>query len=82
MSHKITDRQADVLRCIQNFKKVFGYPPSSRDIQQKMGFASQTAAMNHLKALRSKGLIETKARKSRALKITDAGWTFLVGEAE
>jgi repressor LexA len=41
--------------------------PSTRDIQQHFGFASQTAAMSHLKALERKGAIRRLAGKARAV---------------
>lgn len=41
--------------------------PSTRDIQQHFGFASQTAAMSHLRALERKGVIKRLAGKARAV---------------
>jgi repressor LexA len=41
--------------------------PSTREIQQHFGFASQTAAVNHLKALQRKGIIQRLAGKARAV---------------
>src|SRR5205807_764656 len=40
---------------------------SSREIQEHFGFASQTAAMNHLRALERKGAIQRIAGKARAV---------------
>ena len=41
--------------------------PSTRDIQQHFGFASQTAAMSHLRALERKGAIRRLPGKARAV---------------
>lgn len=41
--------------------------PSTRDIQHHFGFASQTAAMSHLRALEKKGAIKRLAGKARAV---------------
>ena len=41
--------------------------PSTRDIQAHFGFASQTAAMGHLRALEKKGVIRRLAGKARAV---------------
>ena len=41
--------------------------PSTREIQHHFGFASQTAAVSHLKALEKKGVIQKVAGKARAL---------------
>ncbi len=41
--------------------------PSTRDIQKHFGFASQTAAMGHLRALERKGVIRRLAGMARAV---------------
>ena len=41
--------------------------PSTREIQSHFGFASQTAAMSHLRALERKGVIRRLAGKARAV---------------
>ncbi len=41
--------------------------PSTRDIQKHFGFASQTAAMGHLRALERKGVIRRLPGKARAV---------------
>jgi repressor LexA len=41
--------------------------PSTREIQDHFGFASQTAAMNHLRALERKGVIVRLPGKARAV---------------
>ncbi|MGB0776329.1 MAG: transcriptional repressor LexA, partial [Akkermansiaceae bacterium] len=41
-----------------------GFMPSTRDIQRHFNFASQTAAMSHLRALERKGVIVRKANKA------------------
>jgi repressor LexA len=52
---KLTVRQREVLRFIEEFQLKHGVVPSTREIQAQFGFASQTAAMNHLRALERKG---------------------------
>ena len=41
--------------------------PSTRELQRHFGFASQTAAMSHLRALERKGVIQRLACKARAV---------------
>ncbi len=41
--------------------------PSTREIQHHFGFASQTAAVSHLRALEKKGVIKKLPGKARAL---------------
>lgn len=45
--------------------------PSTREIQQHFGFASQTAAVSHLRALERKGVIKKLPGKARALVFPD-----------
>jgi repressor LexA len=44
-----------------------GLMPSTREIQEHFGFASQTAAMGHLRALERKGVISRLVGKARAV---------------
>ena len=46
--------------------------PSTREIQSHFGFASQTAAVSHLRALEKKGAIVKEERKARAVMFADA----------
>ncbi len=43
--------------------------PSTREIQEHFRFASQTAAVNHLKALERKGVVQRMAGKARAVSL-------------
>jgi repressor LexA len=63
----LTDRQRDVLDFIQSEQRERGLTPSTREIQQHFGFASQTSVMQYLDALARKGFIDRQARKARAL---------------
>jgi repressor LexA len=63
---KLTARQQEVLDFIRQQQQQTGFPPSSREIQAYFGFHSQTAAMNHLRALERKGVIRRTARKARS----------------
>jgi repressor LexA len=63
----LTDRQRQVLEFVSWFKVEKGYCPSTRDIQEHFGFASQTAAVNHLRALERKGRIRTVKGIARSI---------------
>lgn len=65
----LTQRQQDVLEFLSNVQSRSGVIPSSREIQEHFGFASQTAAMNHLRALEKKGVINRQAGKARAVSV-------------
>lgn len=62
----LTGRQREVLEFIQRQQRETGLPPTSREIQSHFHFQSQTAAMNHLRALEQKGAIERLPGKARA----------------
>jgi repressor LexA len=68
-NQKLTPRQREVLRFIEEFQLKHGVVPSTREIQAEFGFASQTAAMNHLRALERKGVIQRQRGKARAVAV-------------
>ena len=47
----LTERQQEVLDFLKRYQRETGLIPSTREIQEHFGFASQTAAMSHLRAL-------------------------------
>jgi repressor LexA len=63
---ELTARQQEVLDFIRRQQQQTGFPPSSREIQAHFGFQSQTAAMNHLRALERKGVINRTPGKARS----------------
>jgi len=54
----LSEKQEAILDFIRATQAERGIPPSTRDIQRQFGYASQNAAMNHLRALAKKGAIE------------------------
>ena len=66
----LTDRQQQVLDFIADAQAQTGVLPSTREIQEHFGFASQTAAVNHLRALERKGVIQRAAGRARAVALT------------
>ena len=65
----LTDRQQEILEFIDTAQRASGVVPSTREIQDHFGFASQTAAVNHLRALEKKGVIQRQAGKARAVAV-------------
>jgi repressor LexA len=65
----LTERQQRVLDFISDAQSRTGVIPTTREIQEFFGYASQTAAMNHLKALEKKGVISRQAGKARAVSV-------------
>jgi repressor LexA len=74
---ELTARQQEVLDFIRRQQQQTGFPPSSREIQAYFGFQSQTAAMNHLRALERKGVINRTPGKARSA--VDPNIRFLPG---
>jgi repressor LexA len=66
----LTSRQQEILDYIGDALDRSGVMPSTREIQEHFGFASQTAAVNHLRALEKKGAIQRQPGKARAVAIT------------
>lgn len=67
MAHSLTSRQIEILDYLRMAHRKAGIMPSTREIQHYFGFASQTAAMSHLRALERKGVIQRLAGKARAV---------------
>lgn len=67
MKPDLTRRQLEILEYLRMSQRRTGIMPSTREIQHYFGFASQTAAMSHLRALERKGVIQRLAGKARAV---------------
>lgn len=63
-----TARQQRILQAISDFKAERGYPPSVREIGQRVGLSSSSTIHAHLKALEKRGLISRDPTKPRALR--------------
>src|SRR4051812_10162699 len=63
----LTERQKEILGFIQTEQREKGMTPSTREIQQHFGYASQTSVMQYLVTLERKGFLDRHARKARAL---------------
>jgi repressor LexA len=63
----LTDRQKSVLDFIQTEQREKGITPSTREIQDHFGFASQTSVMQYIATLARKGFLDRRARKARSL---------------
>jgi len=67
MNEPLTQRQNEILTYLKEAQRMTGVMPSTREIQHFFGFASQTAAMSHLRALERKGAIQRLPGKARAV---------------
>ncbi len=65
-------RQNGILDYIQRFMKETGYPPSIRDIQEKLKISSTSVVAYNLRKLEERGLIERDNKVSRGIKMPAA----------
>src|SRR6202035_4473658 len=63
----LTDRQRRVLDFIQREQREKGLTPSTREIQNHFGFASQTSVMQYIATLERKGFLNRHRHKARSL---------------
>jgi repressor LexA len=63
-----TERQQRILEVIRTFTHERGYPPSVREIGERVGLSSSSTIHAHLKALERRGLISRDPTKPRALR--------------
>lgn len=71
MSQDLTHRQQEILDYLRKTQRETGLMPTTREIQHFFRFASQTAAMSHLRALERKGVIQRLPGKARAVIFPD-----------
>ncbi len=65
----LSQRQNGILDYIQKFMKETGYPPSIRDIQDKLKISSTSVVAYNLRKLEERGLIERDNKVSRGIKM-------------
>ncbi len=63
-----TERQRSILDVIRAFTTEQGYPPSVREIGERVGLSSSSTIHAHLKALERRGLISRDPTKPRAMR--------------
>jgi repressor LexA len=76
-----TERQARILEVIRDFTEERGYPPSVREIGERVGLSSSSTVQSHLKSLEKRGLIHRDPTKPRALITKGAATAAAVAEA-
>lgn len=67
----LTQRQEQLLRFIETYGEMHGFPPSIREMAEHMGIRSTNGVNDHLKALLRKGYVRRDGgSKSRALTLS------------
>jgi repressor LexA len=62
-----TEKQQRILDVIRDFTAEMGYPPSVREIGERVGLSSSSTVQSHLKTLERHGLLRRDPTKPRAL---------------
>jgi repressor LexA len=71
MQVELTKRQQEIIDYLRMSQRNTGIMPTTREMQRYFRFASQTAAMSHLRALERKGVIQRLPGKARAVIFPD-----------
>ena len=70
----LTERQREILECIEVHMRERGYPPSVREIGQAVGLTSTSTVHAHLATLQRLGYLRRDPSKPRAIEVRyDAG---------
>jgi repressor LexA len=65
----LTQRQKQILDFIQNCQQSRGVTPTLREMAREFGFNSMTSAVDHVRALRKKGMLSSSPRRARSLRV-------------
>jgi repressor LexA len=70
MMEELTKRQQEVLAGIRLIFAETGYPPTVRELGERLGLRSSCTVQRHLEALERKGFIRRNPTKARTIEIT------------
>ncbi|CAN5891008.1 transcriptional repressor LexA [soil metagenome] len=65
----LTDRQREILVCIDQNMREHGYPPSVREIGEAVGLGSPSTVHSHLSTLQRLGFLRRDPTKPRAIEV-------------
>ena len=69
--NNISDKQQEILDYVKQFTLQKGYPPTVREICEKVNLKSTSSVHSHLASLENKGYIRRDPSKPRAIEIVD-----------
>ena len=69
MMKQLTDRQQQVLDCINHHIDQHSYPPTLREIAAALNINGTLGVLKHLRALEKKGLISKQEGSSRSIRV-------------
>ncbi len=68
--HRLTKKQAEVLRFIREYVAAHEYAPSYREIAQGLGVSSPATIFEHIQSLKAKGFLAAE-RAARSLELSE-----------
>lgn len=71
LKEKMAEKEELVLSAIKKLMKQGAAPPSIREIRQACGFKSTSTALDYLKRLQQKGLVDWQPKKIRTLQLIE-----------
>lgn len=66
---KLSGRQEEVLAALKDMTKEKGYPPTVRELGERVGLKSTSTVSGYLERLESKGYIKRSPSSPRAIEI-------------
>lgn len=66
---KLTSRQQEIMKFLNDYQDKFDCPPSLWEMCAHFGWRSDNASRGHLKALAKKGLVELRGGRSRGIRL-------------
>lgn len=69
----LSARGTQILLAIEDLSREFGYPPTVREVQLKLGYASPSSVYAQLKRLRHQGALTWREESPRTFVITSLG---------
>ena len=68
---KLTDRQRETLEEIRAYMRRHGFPPSRKELSERLGLGHPSSVDVHLTALQTKGWIELRRDAKRGIRLLD-----------
>ena len=68
---KLTDRQRETLDEIRAYRRRHGFPPSRKELSERLGLSHPSSVDVHLTALPTKGWIELRRDAKRGIRLLD-----------
>jgi repressor LexA len=72
-SRKLTSRQRQILQVIHDWRDLYGYAPTMREIAEAVGLKSKSSVAHQLSTLEEKGYLRRGVGRPRTVEMRDSG---------